>query len=98
VSALVILSGDKELTGIVDSSIYQDVPLNSLEEFMQLAPEEARRPDEEEHQLMLNRLSFELAERQRYEWSSFSPQLSHDVPSLGLTERDTISLSKKTTF
>lgn len=57
---------------------------------MQLAPEEARRPDEEEHQLMLNRLSFELAERQRYEWTS-SPQLSHDEPLLDLTERGAIS-------
>ncbi|KAJ2931680.1 hypothetical protein H1R20_g5387, partial [Candolleomyces eurysporus] len=47
------------------ASIYQDVPLHSLEDFMELAPEEARRPDEDEHQLMLNRLSFELAERQR---------------------------------
>ncbi|KAK2466224.1 hypothetical protein APHAL10511_001866 [Amanita phalloides] len=49
------------------ASIYQDVPLYSLEEFERLAPEEARTPDvlADEHQLMLNRLSFELAERQR---------------------------------
>ncbi|KAG5651432.1 hypothetical protein H0H81_008662 [Sphagnurus paluster] len=50
------------------SSIYQDVPLYSLEEFKLLAPEAARTEDvlSDEHQLMLNRLSFELAERQRY--------------------------------
>ncbi|KAG6817420.1 hypothetical protein H0H87_009065 [Tephrocybe sp. NHM501043] len=49
------------------SSIYQDVPLYSLEEFTRLAPEAARTEDvlSDEHQLMLNRLSFELAERQR---------------------------------
>ncbi|TFK28722.1 hypothetical protein FA15DRAFT_664757 [Coprinopsis marcescibilis] len=49
------------------ASIYQDVPLHSLEEFKVLAPEEARNPEVlvDEHQLMLNRLSFELAERQR---------------------------------
>lgn len=52
----------------VCSSIYQDVPLYSLEEFKLLAPEEARTEEvlSDEHQLMLNRLSFELAERQRY--------------------------------
>ena len=50
------------------SSIYQDVPLYSLDGFVQLAPPEARTEDvlADEHQLMLNRLSFELAERQRY--------------------------------
>ncbi|KIJ20035.1 hypothetical protein PAXINDRAFT_67712 [Paxillus involutus ATCC 200175] len=49
------------------ASIYQDVPLHSLPEFQELAPPEARSPDvlETPHQLMLNRLSFELAERQR---------------------------------
>ncbi|CDO76274.1 hypothetical protein BN946_scf184470.g32 [Trametes cinnabarina] len=49
------------------ASIYQDIPLHSLEEFTQLAPEEARTEDvlSDEHQLMLNRLSFELSERQR---------------------------------
>ena len=49
-------------------SIYQDVPLHLLPEFQELAPPEARTPDvlENSHQLMLNRLSFELAERQRY--------------------------------
>ena len=50
------------------SSIYQDVPLYSLEEFKRLAPEEAHTEEvlQDEHQLMLNRLSFELVERQRY--------------------------------
>ncbi|KAI0776081.1 Fms-interacting protein-domain-containing protein [Trametes elegans] len=49
------------------ASIYQDVPVHSLEEFQELAPEEARTDDvlSDEHQLMLNRLSFELSERQR---------------------------------
>jgi THO complex subunit 5 len=49
------------------ASIYQDVPLYDLEEFNRLAPEEARNEHvlADEHQLMLNRLSFELAERQR---------------------------------
>ncbi|KAG8218459.1 Fms-interacting protein-domain-containing protein [Butyriboletus roseoflavus] len=49
------------------SSIYQDVPLHSLPEFQELAPPEARTPDvlDNPHQLMLNRLSFELVERQR---------------------------------
>ncbi|GLB33825.1 putative fms-interacting protein [Lyophyllum shimeji] len=49
------------------ASVYQDVPLYSLEEFKRLAPEEARSEDvlSDERQLMLNRLSFELAERQR---------------------------------
>lgn len=45
-------------------SIYQDVPLYTLDEFVQLAPPEAR-TEGDEHQLMLNRLSFELVERQR---------------------------------
>jgi THO complex subunit 5 len=49
------------------ASNYQDVPLHSVPEFQQLAPPEARSTDvfENPHQLMLNRLSFELAERQR---------------------------------
>ncbi|KAF9009059.1 Fms-interacting protein-domain-containing protein [Cyathus striatus] len=49
------------------ASVYQDVPLYTVEEFRVLAPEEARTEDvlSDEHQLMLNRLSFELVERQR---------------------------------
>ncbi|KAI0638223.1 Fms-interacting protein-domain-containing protein [Trametes polyzona] len=49
------------------ASIYQDIPVHPLEEFKELAPEEARTDDvlADEHQLMLNRLSFELSERQR---------------------------------
>ncbi|KAJ3741117.1 Fms-interacting protein-domain-containing protein [Lentinula detonsa] len=49
------------------ASVYQDIPLYTLEEFQGLAPEEARTSEvlEDDHQLMLNRLSFELAERQR---------------------------------
>ena len=54
---------------ILCRSIYQDIPLHSVEEFQELAPEEARTHDVlgNPHQLMLNRLSFELAERQRYD-------------------------------
>lgn len=54
------------------SSIYQDVPLYSVDEFKRLAPEEARTEQvlSDDHQLMLNRLSFELAERQRLDFSS----------------------------
>lgn len=53
---------------MANSSIYQDVPLHSLEEFLDLAPLEARSQSviEDEHQLLLNRLSFELEERQRF--------------------------------
>ncbi|KAH9943404.1 Fms-interacting protein-domain-containing protein [Epithele typhae] len=49
------------------ASVYQDITVNSLQEFMQLAPEAARTEKvlADEHQLMLNRLSFELSERQR---------------------------------
>ncbi|KAG9012639.1 hypothetical protein FRB94_005249 [Tulasnella sp. JGI-2019a] len=49
--------------------IYQDVPLHSLEEFNALAPGSLRGPDaaDDEHQLMLNRLAFELSERERLE-------------------------------
>ncbi|KAH9936945.1 Fms-interacting protein-domain-containing protein [Amylocystis lapponica] len=49
------------------ASVYQDIPLYSLEMFEELAPEEARTEGvlANEHQLMLNRLSFELWERQR---------------------------------
>ncbi|KAL0950005.1 hypothetical protein HGRIS_010015 [Hohenbuehelia grisea] len=49
------------------ASVYQDVPLYTLDDFIQIAPPEARSDDvlTDEHQLMLNRLSFELAERQR---------------------------------
>ena len=47
--------------------MYQDIPVHSLEDFMLLAPEEARTEGvlADDHQLMLNRLSFELSERQR---------------------------------
>ena len=55
------------LTSVPDSSVYQDIPVHSLDDFLQIAPEEARTDDvlTDEHQLMLNRLSFELSERQR---------------------------------
>ncbi|KAF8529024.1 Fms-interacting protein-domain-containing protein [Hysterangium stoloniferum] len=49
------------------ASVYQDIPLYPLDEFLARAPQEVRTEDilKNEHQLMLNRLSFELAERQR---------------------------------
>ncbi|KAI0036836.1 Fms-interacting protein-domain-containing protein [Vararia minispora EC-137] len=51
------------------ASVYQDIPMHPVEDFLNLAPEEARTEDvlANEHQLMLNRLGFELAERQRLE-------------------------------
>jgi hypothetical protein len=51
----------------ISSSIYQDVPLHSLEEYKQLAQPEAITDEalQNDHQLMLSRLAFELAERQR---------------------------------
>ncbi|KAF9568885.1 hypothetical protein CPC08DRAFT_739343 [Agrocybe pediades] len=51
------------------ASIYQDIPLYTMQEFMQLAPEESRTDEilADDHQLMINRLNFELAERQRLE-------------------------------
>lgn len=62
-----------QIIGIFYSSIFQDVPLHTLEEFFELAPEELRKDEvkENEHQLMLNRLSFELSERQRFVFLSF---------------------------
>ena len=49
------------------SSVYQDIPMYSVEQFMELAPPEARTEEvmSNDHQLMLNRLGFELVERQR---------------------------------
>ncbi|KAJ7638828.1 Fms-interacting protein-domain-containing protein [Roridomyces roridus] len=49
------------------ASVYQDIPLYSFEEFKLLAPPEACTDDvlADEHQLLLNRLSFEFVERQR---------------------------------
>ena len=48
-------------------SIYQDIPLHSVEEFLKLAPPEMCPPEimTNDHRLMIQRLSFELAERQR---------------------------------
>ncbi|KAL4241194.1 THOC5 family protein [Abortiporus biennis] len=48
------------------ASNYQDVPLHSLDEFLELAPESrSEEIVDDEHALMLSRLNFELAERQR---------------------------------
>jgi len=68
VSVVFLQSGHgTQRPGGLHRSIYQDVPLYDLEEFKRLAPEGARNEHvlADEHQLMLNRLSFELAERQR---------------------------------
>ncbi|KIY71412.1 hypothetical protein CYLTODRAFT_450755 [Cylindrobasidium torrendii FP15055 ss-10] len=48
-------------------SIYQDVPLHPLDQFVQLSPSNAHTPDimANEHELMKNRLNFELEERMR---------------------------------
>lgn len=55
------------LTAGFGSSIHQDVSLYPLEQFKDLAPEESRTEEilNDEHQLVLSRLNFELAERQR---------------------------------
>ncbi|KAF9922692.1 THO complex subunit 5 [Linnemannia zychae] len=47
-------------------TFYQDVPLVSMEEFREMAPENLNNTTDE-HQLMLNRLQFELEERKRYD-------------------------------
>lgn len=56
-------------------SIYQDIPLYSEEEFLEKAPESLRIEEalSNEHVLMLSRLNFELAERQRYNFSVTLP-------------------------
>ena len=47
--------------------MYQDIPLCTTAEFLERAPEGMRTEEiiQDEHALMLNRLNFELAERQR---------------------------------
>ncbi|KAI0003077.1 Fms-interacting protein-domain-containing protein [Russula compacta] len=49
------------------ASVYQDIQMYSVEQFIELSPQEAHSEDvlSDEHQLMLNRLGFELVERQR---------------------------------
>ncbi|KAI0284943.1 THO complex, subunit 5 [Russula aff. rugulosa BPL654] len=49
------------------ASVYQDIQMYSVEQFVELSPSEAHSEDvlSDEHQLMLNRLGFELVERQR---------------------------------
>lgn len=51
------------------ASVYQDVPLHPLDQYAALAPAESTGEEtmQDEHQLMLQRLNFELAERQRLE-------------------------------
>lgn len=58
----------QRLTARDHRSIYQDIPLYSEEEFLEKAPESLHTEEalSNEHLLMLNRLNFELAERQRY--------------------------------
>jgi len=58
---------EREITRCQEfGSIYQDIPLHSVDEFLKLAPPEMRPPEImwNDHQLMVQRLSFELAERQ----------------------------------
>lgn len=90
------------MTGLIESSsVYQDIPLYSLQDFEQLAPEEARTSSvlEDEHQLMLNRLSFELAERQRFVFISpvYLPLSSH-VHLAGLISRGENSCRPKKSY
>lgn len=49
------------------SSIHQDVPLYSLELFTILAPDEVKTEEilNDPHQLIINRLNFELSERHK---------------------------------
>jgi len=47
--------------------LYQDIPLVPLEEFREKAPEDLINNSTDEHQLMLNRLQFELEERKRFD-------------------------------
>ncbi|KAH9966121.1 Fms-interacting protein-domain-containing protein [Russula dissimulans] len=49
------------------ASVYQDIQLYPLEQFVELSPPDAHSEDvlSDGHQLMLNRLGFELVERQR---------------------------------
>ncbi|KAF9581769.1 hypothetical protein BGW38_001100 [Lunasporangiospora selenospora] len=48
-------------------TFYQDVPLVSLEEFREAAPQTLVASSTDDHQLMLNRLQFELEERKRFD-------------------------------
>jgi THO complex subunit 5 len=56
------------------SSVYQDIQMYSVEQFVELSPPEAHSEDalSDEHQLMLNRLGFELVERQRFNFGCCS--------------------------
>ncbi|KAG8692010.1 hypothetical protein FRC11_012356 [Ceratobasidium sp. 423] len=49
------------------NSIYQEIPLHTMDEFMSIAPEEAKSEEvlKDEHQLLLRRLNLELSERTR---------------------------------
>ncbi len=73
-------------------SVYQDIPVHSLEEFMLLAPEEARTKEvlTDEHQLMLNRLSFELSERQRCATAASYHSPTHRVSRLDLRRKELV--------
>jgi THO complex subunit 5 len=79
---------------LLPSSIHQDVPLYILDEFKKRAPEEARTDDvlSDEHQLMLNRLSFELAERQRCAISVYYTIIltNHVTPRLDLKKKELV--------
>lgn len=52
---------------MIGSSVYEDVPIYSPEDYVKIAPPELRTPEivNDQHQFMLTRLNFELAERQK---------------------------------
>ncbi|KAG2367364.1 Fms-interacting protein-domain-containing protein, partial [Suillus spraguei] len=81
------------------ASIYQDVPLYSLSEFKILAPPEARSDDvlQNAHQLMLNRLSFELARSIHnlpYRYSHLNNRLDHKRKELTTQKEELLKHSK----
>lgn len=49
-------------------TVYEEVPLRPMDEFLAHAPEESRAPavTEDAHELLVHRLQFELEERRRY--------------------------------
>ena len=98
------LFGSSSLTPQI-SSVYQDIQMYSIEQFIELSPSEAHSQDvlSDEHQLMLNRLGFELVERQRFnEFSSGTigltnvhcARLDRKVKELAQEKEDLLKTSK----
>ncbi|KAI0269155.1 Fms-interacting protein-domain-containing protein [Gloeopeniophorella convolvens] len=69
------------------ASVYQDIEMYPLEQFVELSPSEAHAEGvlSDDHQLMLNRLGFELVERQR---------LSRKVKELTQEKEELLKTSK----